>query len=139
MTDAEVKAWQDSRYKVPEGYRMTLWPAFRRLMARLGVPISRINVPDRFKTPGYREQVCIDLPAPDANATVRINDMTMVTDLSSFEAYKLPEFRAYCELLGIPWHAYCISLKIEFADGEFPSYTMRAALAIPKDADPEQG
>lgn len=132
--DVPDGSWRAGRYKIPEGYMMTTWPSFTRLMDRLRVTLPKIDIPKKWKTPGYDERVVIDVPSPTDTVKVTVNGAMTDTGVLCTEAWKFPEFRAYCELLGIPWDQWALSLRIEFAFGEFPSYTLRAALSVPKDA-----
>lgn len=125
--DCYGEKWRAAHYKVPEGYKLTSWPRFKALMTRLGVAV-----------PPNTNRVRIDYPAGDEEVLVNLDGLTIRTGYAGNEAFHFRESWAYFELLGIPVHQWVISLTIEFATGEFPKYTMTAALAVPDHLDPEK-
>lgn len=109
------RTWRDGRYKIPEGIGLTEWPEFRALARRLGVAVPK------------DASIVLDYQLV-GNVTMTVNGSIVTTKALGREAFHWSESIAYFRRLGLPYEQWVIDLKIEFAPGVFPTYTMRAAL-----------
>jgi len=118
------KEYQRSHVKCRDGFGMSVWPEFLRLMDRLGV-----RVPKRHKT------VLVRFPCPHKgeNITVAFDGEVIDTGYGlEVGPFFWPETQAWLRRLGVPVGLYTISLSVEFGIGHFPKVLQEYAAAEPE-------